>query len=1100
MADPVQCPNCGQAVIPTETRVITRKRNISLKHLGKLVLIEVVALLTVTAGLFIFKYFGWSSIGLGGIAVSSLGILGLLTFTNPLVRSIQGQKIEQRRQECPLCRYHWIRQVDDSIGLQAYFTNVEDLRALFKVLLAAPSLSKRLLIIHGVGGVGKSSLLRMFRLHCRSVNAPVALVSGDEAKTEIDVLSTWAKQLNAVDINLPTFTQTLDQYYAIQLKVEQHAQGKASDSRGKTVTHALVQTATNAVPIVGVPLSVFAGAGVETLMDWRHSFLSQSQIELQQHPIDRLTECFLADLAQAAERKQPSQRIVLLLDTLEQMRAFDNWICHFAQRLYPRVLLVIAGRAVPKWDQLWDGWLAQATVEELKQMDEKTMRDLVRSYYGTQRGGEPDPTQVEAIIRFARGLPLAVTTAVRLWVLYGVEDFQAVKPQVVADLANQLTKEVSEPMRSVLNAAATLRWFNKEILRVVIGEAASDPIYDVIYNELRWFPFMRSRAEGLVMQNLVREILDDNLHEDEPERHREMHQRAADYFAKRRETAKGDEATRLALEQLYHSVRADEEQGIELFEIMAEELFRYRLLNPLRAMLTDMNNYSLRQKNSQLWLNYYNARLADQEGRTEDAEKIYKEIGENKGAEAKLRAYALCDWGYLLQGILAIKPFDAEKCRQLIMQGLALYPLDSKLVIALTKLSEAYYSLEKWDDSLASLEKAKKFCLEHNDYYGVAYICNHQKYHYMGRGDWTHGLSAQKEGLEALARVSEDYYPKAELLGGYGIAWVWAGQYAEGERNLRGALEAARQVGVVGPISAFCRDLGALLTAQDKFAEADLFFRENQEILQNLPEGSTGLGIGYSFWGHSFLKRGELSKAQEYLERGRSILGDQDKWNSFYHLIPLGELYELRHEWSRAESHYEQCLNLRWAGRHYFVSAAFIGLMRVKFAQHQYNEIPPLLSEAEQLAQLCNFNDCLASLRIIQGHMVWDGFIPESGEGFDVALHFYKQVLVYALRYNRFLLDTLLSGRPHDSLMCSIIPACQDHEKEGRRMLKALRDWWQINVNDIDTSHSDDILTIPNGISLLEAEREARKHESGDGSPQRTVTEQLDQALAGFHE
>jgi len=51
--------------------------------------------------------------------------------------------------------------------LQTYFTDVEYLRELFKQWLAAPTLPKQMLVIHGVGGVGKSSLLQMFRLHCK---------------------------------------------------------------------------------------------------------------------------------------------------------------------------------------------------------------------------------------------------------------------------------------------------------------------------------------------------------------------------------------------------------------------------------------------------------------------------------------------------------------------------------------------------------------------------------------------------------------------------------------------------------------------------------------------------------------------------------------------------------------------------------------------------------------------------------------------------------------------------------------------------------------------------------------------------------------------
>ena len=36
--------------------------------------------------------------------------------------------------------------------------------------------------------------------------------------------------------------------------------------------------------------------------------------------------------------------------------------------------------------------------------------------------------------------------------------------------------------------------------------------------------------------------------------------------------------------------------------------------------------------------------------------------------------------------------------------------------------------------------------------------------------------------------------------------------------------------------------------------------------------------------------------------------------------------------------------------------------------------------------------------------------MPEWGTGFDVALGYYQQALIYALRFNRFLLDEALWG------------------------------------------------------------------------------------------
>lgn len=57
------------------------------------------------------------------------------------------------------------------------------------------------------------------------------------------------------------------------------------------------------------------------------------------------------------------------------------------------------------------------------------------------------------------------------------------------------------------------------------------------------------------------------------------------------------------------------------------------------------------------------------------------------------------------------------------------------------------------------------------------------------------------------------------------------------------------------------------------------------------------------------------------------------------------------------------------------------------------------------------------------------------------------------------------------------------------------RDWWKTGVNDIGAPRPDTISPIPEGIALLEAER-AREREPGDGSPQKSVVEQIEAALA----
>jgi len=951
----------------------------------------------------------------------------------------------------------------------------------------------------------------------------VALASGAEAKSALNVLTRWAEDLIADGVALPSFDKTYKHYREIQAKVDEQTQ-KAQTKRSRMVDMAgnsaskIAEAAGGAamgaaigsiIPGIGTAIGsviggVLGGLGAQALEDWLRGFLKQPDIDLLLDAAQKLTDDFLVDVSHAASKR----RIVILLDTFEQMTALDRWVGYVGQRLHTNILFVIAGRALPNWGDVWQDWMANAQVEELKLMNEDIMRDLVKRYFATMHGGEPNPTQVNEIIRFARGLPMVVTGAVQLWVKYGVEDFRNIKVEIVANLVDRLVEGVPPELIPALEAAASVRWFDQPILRAVTG--LSD-VRDV-YNELRHFPFVGVRVEGLALHDVVREIIDENLRTQDVERHCEMHQRAAAYFKNRMEKAEvthqgpSEEITeRLGLEFLYHCIRADEKSGIKLFQQMVEEFVEYNLVNQLRALLNDVNTYPLESENGKLWRDYYNAGLAHLEGRWNDAEAVYKRLGENERAEPKLRAYALCDLGQIWgKNAHLSKPGGIQSAIENLQQSQALFPqVDSKTVSIFSNFEYIYSFQCQWSKSIKYVEMRYQYYQENDNKYGMVYALSQLKNIYTLIGDWKKAREIIDQGVQHLRGSGENAYLKMKLYADRPWSFIGTGRFAEAEQHIREGINYIKQIGDENSLPFLYRNMGLALGHQEKYDEALEYFDQSiRKYHQRGDYGDAGKGIVSGYWGTTLIWKGELDQGRELLIQSLSQKQKSNDNLGIPQIVNwLGEAHEEKAkqvvgesktlELANANSYYSQALSYRWTGRYYYECAALTGLLRVKYAQGDIETLSSLFMEAEQLSQRYEYNDHLASLYLTQGQI-----IPLFKKMDDLTeLDYFKHAMVYALRYNRFLLDKVLNGRSHGTPLHPIIPYCLERGNDGRQMLISLRDWWQTGANHNGVSEPDTISPIPLGISLLQAEHIAREREPGNGGLQKGVVEQIDAVL-----
>lgn len=976
-------------------------------------------------------------------------------------------------------------QTDFDNDLLSYFTDVERLQNVFKEYLASPSFPKRLLVIHGVGGVGKSSLLRMFRLHAKNARVPIALTSAEESKSSVDVLSNWSSDLKSDGVTLNNFQKTLVHYKAIQAKLEdeakkaQEARKKAAEKIGKAVVKAVVGTAINLIP--GMPIvTALGGVGADALMDWLSGFLSKPDIELLFDPAKTLSKDFLEDTAKAARK----HRLVLMLDTFEQMAALNDWVCSIAKQLDENILLVVAGREMVNWDKQWESWLAYAQIEELEPMTEEHMRELARRYFATMVGGEPDPKQIEAIIVFARGLPMVVATAVRLWVKYRQEfNIEDHKTEVYGDVVKRLREGVPPELLPILEAAAIVRWFDRPILRAITKMKDVNTAYE----ELRRFPFIKSRREGLSLHDSVRAIIEETIKTDDPDSHKIFHENAAKYFEKRLKKATTDEAERLELEILYHRVRENEEKGIRLYSGIANEYLSYRLINRFRSLVNDSNNYPLNSENSRLWRGYYNALLDEINKNYDEAALNYERISTNIQAESRLRAYALGELGLYYARVEYLHKHGAEKAIKTLKNSLALWnKADLNTVRYSWELLAINKRLSQWEEVEKQFKDFTKL-VDQLDLNWSLQFKGTMKDVPGTIGDWRRFLDfymVLSSETEHLPRLT-----KTRSLLHWIFALVWMGRYAEVEAVCDIALEVYKDIGD-DPHLVY-RNLGLALGFQRRFSVANEYFNRSLGTQKDFskPSEKRRISVLCSFWGAVNILEGNLLEARKKLVWCLRMKREfKDNLGIPELMVGLGNIYEMEGKLKKAINYYKHGIELKWTGRKYFYCGALTGLIRVKYLQREYDAIPPLLAEAEKLARQYEYNDRLASLRLTQGHIAWEQRPIK-------VLKYYQHSLIYALRYNRFLLDEILGEQLQNAPLQPIIPFCLERGEDGRKMLGALRKWWKTGKNNVGISRPDTISPIPEGIPLLEAEKIAREREPGDGSAQKSVLEQIEAAI-----
>jgi len=219
----------------------------------------------------------------------------------------------------------------------------------------------------------------------------------------------------------------------------------------------------------------------------------------------------------------PGQRSVLALDTYETFGLLDTWLRQvFVPSLPESVLTIFVSRQAPNtaWHTTpgWEGLFHEIKLHEL---DDQEAEEMLRVRGLTQ-------FHIERVNRFAHGNPLTLELAAAA--LHAQPDLKITSgppTDVLQQLAHSFLSGISSEITEAVEAASTVRRVTEPALRALLSMSNVRELFD----KLQDLPFINATAKGLILHDVVRDTIANDLALRDPESYRMYRRRAWSYFS-----------------------------------------------------------------------------------------------------------------------------------------------------------------------------------------------------------------------------------------------------------------------------------------------------------------------------------------------------------------------------------------------------------------------------------------------------------------------------------------------------------------------------------------------------------------------------------------
>ncbi len=478
--------------------------------------------------------------------------------------------------------------------------------SIFNRQLEINNLDFNILFLHGIGGVGKSTLLDEFEQLCNNKKIDYARNNIAEVQDIVKILRKIRLKADSRKLFSPfkKFDYHVEHYLELIGKLE--SQG-AFDGLAKLA--ARLGSAADPTGILGeIPNEKIVGS-VKSL----RAYLSKPEIDFYLNADKFLTETFHVSL-----NKSFKFRFVIFIDTYEHVsQEMAYWFQReFIPGLSSDILVVIAGRVKPS--DLWSDWIARGTVKVIELLNFNS--EYTRLYLESLDIRDEDV--IEEVFTLTDGHPLSISLSTEL----------GINPQskfiVSSTLVESIFERITEKkIYSLLEICSIVRFFNVDIVA-----SLTDNDFDTTFDEIRNFSFIRNHEYGLTLHEMVRFHLQEEITRLNYNLFRELHSKALAYFQNELESerAKGnmDYFHQSILEMIYHQIILSENDGIALFVATFLEMDYLTNKRFLYKMLQDAEFYSLKENFNKGWLDFCRGQLTRSEGKFAESIEIFNKVAD----------------------------------------------------------------------------------------------------------------------------------------------------------------------------------------------------------------------------------------------------------------------------------------------------------------------------------------------------------------------------------------------------------------------------------------------------------------------------------------